>query len=885
MAQKKQSESIIDSVYDFIFSEAKKTPDKVTPVEVGDLDTSNPYVDVIAAVLEQPLMYVNETTEEAIKGAADLGLNKFEVIADGKGGDTSVRLSVSEIPDLLNNDLTLTKKAFDKLEAARKAGRMTAWGKDLAAFTAAGMASQLGLDADTRDTFLRMGKSAEDESAVHEANTRSIQLAAQSWGKGNYQNISEADLKSVYGDKEGGEVYTNLQSIHQKYKAEMAKPQDQRDFSHVFSEAGNRDMHLLFEKVTLARKAAKARNNATKFAPDSAQASRFNRQAQGYDDAQNILGVLHNSDRYSKVGGVEKFLMRREVDLGKLRKELESLSKATDQASRERVKAIGVKIKEINTQVRSFKLQRTAYNLGVMETQIRSVQQLYEHTVGGRVVPAIMNGDFFDAKKNTMWDLQPRDMDRTMRLTYLDRSGKLVATEYRGFLAKKGKNRFQQAYYDGMMDFYYRFAPMGIIENITTGHGYARQAYNQRESFIENFRVFSGGKLTGKIDWDKLFSAEGVAYLHSLENDPNFAILLKFIEDNRGQLEKFNRLTATANQFNLIEKIKKEITESSLYKKTVGKLGGIVAKKIRDILLKLAKDEVAKSTVKNWFAQGANMKGVSIAVASTLKSFLTGASSAVGLFVDRMTDLARRIARPLMKDLTFVVSFALVSIVGIVIPTILLLSPFGTMKTLGSYSHVAPYEIVLGDIDYVVPVDGPGFYDGPGGTVPGGDIPLYSGGAYDIFMSIASEFGVSVTLHDCAGSTEGYCGRILGGWCYAAQGTVFCEMSRIPASAYNTIFRHEMMHFVQGWYFDYHTDIKYREWGADYMSNNGGWYCVVVNGVSMRATSAAEVFKREGGCTEEDLINLAYRRVDSADPQCAAYFHSRLESAQTGYCN
>jgi|GEM_PF-1315150 len=733
MAQKKkQYTSAMDSVFDFIFTESKKPPGKVKPVKVTGLDANDPYIDAAMAVLEQPLMYINKTTEGAIKDVGDIALNKFEIDADGKGKVPPVKFSLSNIGSVLNNDFTFVDKPFERLEAARKSGRMTAFGNDMAAFTASGMASQLGLDKETQNVFLKVGKSGQDKNADYEMNVRSIHLASQSWEKNNYKNISKAQLESLYGKDKGTNIYNTLQSIEGKYQNEMVKPEDQRDFSNVFGEAGNRDMHLFLEGVNLSEKAGKARDEAQKLKPGSTQARRLDRQAKGYEEAQNILGVLHDNGKYSKAGGVEKYLIQKEADLRSLKNELQNLSGHTDQASMDRVKGIGAEIKGINTQVRNFRIQKTAYSLGAIESQMKSVQQLYEYTVGGGFIPAMISGDFFDARKNTMWGLQPRDASKRVSMSYLDKKGNAKATTYGGFLAKTGNNKFQQAYYDGMMDFYYKFTPKGIIENLTTGNNYARQAYKQKENLMEGFKNFSGLSTIDGIDWDKLFSAEGRVYLQSLQSDPQFALLLQFVDKNKEKFEKFNKLVATADKFNLVARVKKKIEESSLYKNTIGKLGEAIGNGVKNILLKMAKDDAAKGVIMEWFGEKAGMKGVSIAIKAAVKSFLAGAtggvSATLGWFVDKAVDIAimvaMKAAKPIIKLSIQSFVFALVGIIGII--ALIVMAPSQVMKTQGSYSHVAPYEITLGETDYIVPystedggIDGPGEWGG-GPPLPDG---------------------------------------------------------------------------------------------------------------------------------------------------------------------
>lgn len=727
MAKKGQPGDVMDSVFDFIFTESQKPPSKVKPVTVTGLDSADPYVDVATAVLEKPLMYVNNTTEGAIKSASNIDITSFHI--DPKDGKVRVDLGSSNIVDVLNNDLTFVDKAFDKLEAARKAGRMTAWGKEIAAFTAAGMATQMGLDAETRDVFLKVGKTDTDPNADYDMNLRSFKLVSQFWEKSDFQNISESSLQAIYGKSKGTEVYNNLQSIHKKYETEMAKPEQQRDFSNVFNEAGaNRDMHLFFERFNLAKKEAEARSKAATLDPTSKEAIKLNRQARGYRDAQSTLAIISDSDRYEKQGGIDKYVIQKEAELRTLKDELRNLSGATDQASIQRLRDIRGEIKGIDVQVRNFKIQKSAHSLGMIETQLDSIKQLYEYTVGGGLIPALINGDFFDARKNVAWGLQPRNPDSTITLGYLGKDGKLITTEYKGLLAKSGKNRFEQAYYEGMMDYYYRFTPKGIMENLTTGNGFARQAFRQRQSLIETFKNSDAGKLfaDGDFSWDELLAAGG-EIPDWLQNDPKFAKLLEYVQNNKEKFAKFSKLVKTADKFNVVKRAKDWLANNSLYKKTIGALAGKVKDGFRNLLLKIAKDNIAKGKIEELFAKELGLRAVSIALKTAIKSALAsytgGISAALGFVIDRAVDIAMQVvvkaAKPVIKFAITGFVFALVGIIGIL--SLIFVSPLKTSRTLGSYSHVAPHEIILGETDYTVVAEGEGSF-------PGGPLEPWSGG-------------------------------------------------------------------------------------------------------------------------------------------------------------
>ena len=83
MPKQKQYEDALGSVFDFIFTESKKTPDKRKPVKVTGVDGTNEYVEALGAVLEAPGQFVNKSTINAFNdmvnvdmAAIDLGENE-----------------------------------------------------------------------------------------------------------------------------------------------------------------------------------------------------------------------------------------------------------------------------------------------------------------------------------------------------------------------------------------------------------------------------------------------------------------------------------------------------------------------------------------------------------------------------------------------------------------------------------------------------------------------------------------------------------------------------------------------------------------------------------------------------------------------------------------
>lgn len=871
--QKKGYVSATDSIYDFLFTESKKPPNKVRPVKATGIDATDGYLTAVTAALEDPLLYINKATEDAIRDVGNIDLGEINIGPDGK-----VKFSSGNIKDILNNDMKFVDKAFERMETTRKLGRASAFGWTMTGLVAGVMARQAGLDAEAQDAFRHLGKSTSNPVKNLDTKARSASLAEKQWAKADYANISEAVLKSIYGEKQGSQMYKAIQDIDKKYEAEKANG-SAANFSKIFTVDDNSYLTLypIFESVDLSRKErdAKALAQNARTRGDEDKAKDYEEKAKGYKNAQNLVMVFGSDG--SKDDFRHKYAIQKGKELKSFQTQLENLRKSNDPNAPQQMREIEKQAREIQTQLRNFKWQDRAMGLGKLETYRDSIDQSWKYVMGGELIPAIISGDFFDPRKNKAFDWQPT-INRDFDLGVKGRSIQIHMA--------KSANPFKQRYYDAMTEVYY-WTPTGIVSTLTTGEGFAYQAMNLQKQLLRKFNQSDIAGVFGKdFDFTKLFGGERESYLLELQarfGDKKYQKLLGFLSANEKTFERFKGLQKTANRFGWIgrgtEKIKGFFT-GKFASATKG-----LRERFARRFLKNIKGDAAQKLIENWLEKGGVkvlVEGLKASIKAALGASSGGLSNLLNFVVDIAVDvaiqLAEKMAKPIIKVMLTLLVVVVLGVAGMYIYNV---SSF--FSIFGQYSHVAPNEIILGDPDYTVPYGG----DFPGDLPPGGvDFPLYSGGAADIFYAIASEFGVSATLVDCAGSTtEGFCGRILGGWCYAGNGKVYCEMSRIPESAYNSIFRHEMMHFVQGWYFPRDIDIKYREWGADYMSNNGGWYCVEVNGVLMRATTAAEIFKREGHCSEEDLINLAYRRVDSVDPSCSAYFHSRLKSAQTGSCN
>lgn len=881
---KKQYENVTGSIYDFLFSESKKAPDKVRPVKATGVDTTDSYVNAVTAVLEDPLLYVNKTTEDAIRDVANIDIASIEL---GPGPTEKVKFTGSNIRDLFNNDMKFVDKAFERMEATRKAGRASAFGWQVAGLTAAMMARKSGLDWETQDALANMGKVSSDPTKNLDTRARSVSLAEKYWSKSGFKNISKDVLVMSYGEKQGSEIYKAIQEIDREYQSEVTKGAG-GNLNRVFNVKDENFLKLypIVENTDLEHKRVEAKNLAVEARNlgNNKKADELEEKAAGYKNAQNLVNVF--SSNGTKEDFRSKLLLQKSKELKKYKDDIEFLRKSKDPDRYEKIRTIQKEARNIQTQLRGFKWQDRARKLGEYETLHGSLNQSWQYIMGGNLIPAIVNGDFFDPRKNIAFDWQPTKTEKGFALGVFDekinkKTGNITRTERTVdvHIAKTVKNNpFKQKYYDMMTEVYY-LTPKGIVSTLTTGEGFAHQAYKQKALLLKKFE--NAGLLNefgDDFDFSKLFGEGKDNYLEELRNrfgEEKYQKLMSFISSNDKIFKKFESLQKVANRFGWIGRTKNKVSGFFTGKLSSATKG--LRTRFAKTFLKNIKGDAAKKLIGNWIEKGGVkvlVEGIKVSLKAALGATTAGATLALNFLIDIAADaviaLAMKIAKPLLKIAIMALLIITVGVFANMVVNVMLISTI-----LGQYSHVAPNEIVLGDTDYKVPQGG-FVIPGPGG---GGEFPLYTGNASAIFNAIAAEMGLSVSLVSCdTDPAPDLCSNIGNAWCWA-QGSVHCYMSRIPESAYNTIFRHELMHFAQAYYGP--NDRTLREWGADYMSNNGGYYCFPVNGTYMRATTSASILKSEGGCSDSDLVNIAYRRP-ADNGQCEAYVSSTITSYLLG---
>jgi hypothetical protein len=839
MPKQKQYEDALGSVFDFIFTESQKPPDKRKPVKITGFDGTSEYIDALAAVLENPGQFVNKTAVDAFNDVVNT-----EVAIVNLSPEEQIKFRLLDIKGVLNNDLSFVDKQFERLEINRKLGKMAWAGERLSGVVAATWAKKYGLDLETQNALFNMG----GEDVFLDKSSKRLEEKLGAWAKnrdylekvvkgefGNYRNISESSLKRSLGNERGAEVYKKLQEAFRAYDNEVRQGSDDSKISSVLDNVSDNNYQTLypvFESHNMATKEARARA-----AGDTELADKYKSAQKGVD----LFAQRNLRDRY---------LEKKKDELKQYKEDLSTLLKSSN-PDKNLIKNLRSKISDTNKELRMFNAQKVAQKLGKWDGILSSTSSAWEYTMGGQLLPAILSGDFFDKRKNTIFEgkflpVQEKEVLGIGRFIQTDRD-EIPKFKIPRVVTGKG-SKFMNEYYRMMTEAYYN-TPSVWIKTLATGEGFAYRAFKQQEKFL---KLMEKEGWLDRVNLDQLFGENGEAYLHSFTNvldQGKFDKLLKFVKKN----EKLQKM---AFRFGALGRAKSRFT-----KLITDRLGGSMQKLRQQIgkrLLLMIKDGPAKKLIGKWMRVGGFkvlLEGIKTAVIAALGVTTAGAGAVVGFLVDVAASIAInigvKIAKPVIK--TSLTVFVL-TIVGI-IATIVMVPSVLSVVMKNQYAHVAPGEVVLGETDFKVPYGGSSF--GEGDLI--GGILIFDGTVQEIFDQVAASMGISTYLELIDPSDPRY--KEGGWWCISGV-PVYCKADKVigASSEYlSRLFRHEVIHIIQNGNYNFHIG----EWGADYLSGNAGGYTFSVNGgPAVKATETRDYFLSQG-CTDQDLEDVALGKSGS----------------------
>lgn len=683
MKKNKAYEDSLGSIFDFIFTEAKKDPGKVKPVKVSGVSSTDAYADAITSVLENPLLFVNNTTKDAFKDLMDVNLTKVDL-----GRKEEVAIKGSDILKVLNNDMSFIDDRFKKLESQRKMGRLTWAGNEIAGLIASNWAKDNDLDFDTQMAMMTAGKK---DSAGHENVTtvaRGKALAKEHFN--NPKNIltkqqyvsryssSFSPTRGKSADDQAREQFKTYRGWQRKYEEAEAQRaltgKGPTGIEALGDVAESAEFYAFMERDNLTRKAYEARQKGE------------NEKAEKLIKSAGFVEALNNKD------SLEKYKDREKQTLRNYATRIEALAKAGPIRNKAQIDSLRTKMVRIDKNLRALDMTRNAMRLGELEGAISSVKGVWEYTVGGQLIPAIISGDFFDPRKNNIFEGKFVPVkQQSFGLGVLDDKGVEQSIKIN---VAKGRGGAMGRYDQVMTDIYY-LTPGSLVKTLYTGEGFAYRALRQRDKFLKG----DIAKRYGNIEFTKLFGVDGETYLTSIAGSmspEDLARVTKFLKKNKG-------LQKLAYNFGFIDRTKKQVTDF-ISKKVLGKSLEQVRETVGKWLLdKLGKSELAKQILGEWIKKGGFkvlLQSVRVAVKEAVKVFLDGVSAGitrvlgpvVDFIVDKVIDLAikvgEKVVKPVLKATTQVLVFCCAGCFGCFGVIVLVV---GTL--FGKFSHITPGDV------------------------------------------------------------------------------------------------------------------------------------------------------------------------------------------------
>jgi len=748
--RKEENQDTLGQIFDFIFKEAEKPPDKRKPVKITGISGQNELTDALAAALEKPGVFMSDQILKTFDEALD-----FEVarITTREDGSAKVKFTLSGLPELLNDPNAYIEKGFKSAKAMRKQMRAQYMGKMMQHFVAEGWAKKYNLDLDAKEAIrgsfeakhLDATLSTEERARSYDASNAIGALAEGSavevfskggkehMGLGGLNLMSEKDhlmarSEELIGREVFGRAYWNKMGKDKREEFEKIRFEWSQIEKGKRSQQQNK-IHSFFDNnfPTAYSSAFKRRYDNLKknvFDDDDGKFEFWDRQKYAKLEDRNLEFRIKELEDYRNTNastlssmelanvdvGIQRLNQARVIVSGQMLT-LDNVNRAKAQLNQsitsfkqrmEQARAAGNldEAKLYKKELKNLKMGSRELNsillwgkVGQIEGYINSFNGIYKE---GAFVKSFLDGSFFNPDLNTL--MRPSKKQDI----YIDK-GKISL-----WVADDSTNKLIKAYNTAVTPLYY-LTPKSLLKTVFyNGEGFAYLALKIQKDLNDSLSKALQG--AGSVDFTKLLSEDPEIYLASLVGAGNRAMIDKYLArmkrlKSMGQITKFFSLPQR-----LKEKMQKDLNDK-------------IFRGIRRKIYMALKDRVsreARIVLAGWFAKGGiqtMVKGLVIALANALGFATTGgfANIVITVVASVLVDALYGI----IKVIAMVVVFAFVGIFAI---AFMLGSKSTTKYARNSYAYttVVPGEVVTNpNFRGLYPIDD--------GEIPGELLPFNGG--------------------------------------------------------------------------------------------------------------------------------------------------------------
>jgi len=749
-------QEVLGQIFDFVFKEAKKKPEKRRPIKPTGISTSKEVVDGLAAALEMPGLFVTDQVLSNLNDALTIEVGRIKA---NESGSLNAKLTTTNLINFLSDP----NKFFDKPKSAAKMGireamKASFMGRVQQELISNAWAKKYNLDLDAQKAIRghyeaeKTGREAEAHRAFAMASGAAIGGNADS--RKNYVVSRGANLvgKEMFG-RSGWESMSEERKIALQ-KAILRGNTAVKDF--VTNTYGNPSLPGAPSSARLGGLALTRYDNLVKKGGLKISGTGFNNGDKGVDlfdldtynklEIRNIEGRINDMQLYiarnpglstnerQKIEmGIDKLeqasviVTGNHLDLDKVQEskielrrmvadykvKMEAAQKSGD---KDKARYYKDQIKNLKEGDRQLNLLNFWGKVGKREGQVDSLKDVLGAGLAPNAISSILDGSLYDKNRNFFYIPVK---DETIKFgSYSwglkDETGKKYTEghdeEIKIFVAAEGRNKLSSAYKKLMTNVYY-LTPRSILRTLfVNGEGFVYLSYKATQDALKQL-----GK-GGAIDFDRLMKDD--VYRQSLK---------KLGIDANGLLA--TRKLAQIFSFGQRKRdMIKTWMDDHLYKR--------LRQRVYNSLIKRIRDEEALALLEKWLVKGGFEVVAKAIVIGILDALGIAATGGLGSFiVPILSGIVVDILYGAVKILVQVVLLAGLGIIGFIV-FISSTEKKNYDSQAYAYTNTVPGEVVTNpNFKGTSPITGEddlanGMGDFVGGTLPEGEKCLLGSGSF-----------------------------------------------------------------------------------------------------------------------------------------------------------
>lgn len=669
MAKKGKSDNYdaLGSIFDFMFEESRKAPNKRRPTTVRptQLAGDSMLVDAIAASLEKPGFFVSDTLVDELNSALEIELSVTPYKSLG-----SVKVTSNNLIDLIRDPEGFIDKSIKKTQILRKTKRASFLGDNMKDLSHAAWARKYG-NLEAQRMVIASGASRRQEEKIKRDQEYKVSSAIGQMSRGflaadtdkNLMADRAAELiarstfsnwESVSNDDQKEEFFRLLSNsaLNTDFKKGF-QVEFKKDFeNYVRRYYSGQDANALFDQFSKAYGKGIYDTSTYK----SLELGELRRKIQPLEDLESSSKISEDQAKELSIYRKTQILISEDKnkitrEIGQIKGFLRNPNLSSDQK-----KLYKAELKDRKSLLRTINGNTFWGNLGTYEGWYYSIRDVYGGITGTNVAVSILNGSFYDKKRNNV--LLP--VSENELLLQKKSREKDIALEY--LVAADSKNALLNVYNNAMTSVYY-LTPRSMFRTLFyNGEGFAYLMHNRvkgmqsilqkngiQDDYIKEFM----GIFNSQMGLDFKTSLDDQILLLSKVLDPNTVSKLKGLAKSAG---KFKNL---AEKFSGLFKLQKNVTRV-FAKQAIKIRAGIVKALYKNPAIRkwFAKNTAGK-LLGQWISKGGIdvlVKSVVTAIATALGTTMGPIGNAIAFLVSSIvTDLALKLLGATLNIIKYMV--------------------------------------------------------------------------------------------------------------------------------------------------------------------------------------------------------------------------------------